>query len=260
MLKAAGYQGQRKSGDRSMQKKRWLLLIVAMVWVGLIQASEWSLPGFSAPTPENRWAYTEATLDPTLMADQQPEPAKTATPKPTNTDLPPTLTPPPQMMYEYDAPEEVLLRAEQRLRIEHDIPSPTQAYPPIVTELYQLINEERAKLGIPPLEFSPVLARVAQEHSDEMAKHDFFGHNSLNGLTFVNRIRNAGYNFTAASENLFAGNGPYDDASYVINTWLRSTSHRENMLNPIYTEVGIGYQVNPASTYGAYFTADFGTP
>lgn len=260
MLKAARNQGQRKSGDRYMQKKRWLLLIVAMVWVGLIQASEWSLPGYSVPTSETRWAYIEATLDPALIADRQPEPVETTTPKPTNTDLPPTLTPPPQMVNGFDAPEEVLLRAEQRLQIEVDLPVPTQAYPQIVVELYQLINEERAKVGVPALEFSPVLARVAQEHSDEMAKHNFFGHNSLNGLTFVNRIRNAGYNFTAASENLFAGNGPYDDASYVINTWLRSTSHRENMLNPAYTEVGIGYQLNPDSTYGAYFTADFGTP
>ena len=243
-----------------MQKKRWFLLIVVMVWVGLIRASEWSLQAYSVTTPAVGWNYNSATLDPILLATDEPDPVVTATAVSTKTSLPPTLTPKPVVFYPYDAPEEILMHAEQKQRMELVEVIPTAEYPSMVLELYQLMNEERAKVNAPPLELSPVLTRVAQEHSDEMAKHNFFGHESLNGLTFVNRIRNAGYRFTSAAENLFAGNGPYDDAAYVINTWLRSTSHRENMLDPVYTEVGIGYRANPDSTYGAYFTADFGTP
>jgi uncharacterized protein YkwD len=243
-----------------MQKKRWFLLIVVMVWVGWIRASEWSLPASSGNTPDAEWNYVAATLDPLLLGTGEPEPKPTATIVSTETSLPPTLTPESASVLPYDAPEEILMHAEQKQRLEMVEVVPTAAYPDMVLELYQLMNEERAKVNAPALELSPVLNRVAQEHSDEMAKHNFFGHDSLNGLTFVNRIRNAGYRFSSAAENLFAGNGPYDDAAYVINTWLRSTSHRENMLNPVYTEVGIGYRVNPDSTYGAYFTADFGTP
>ncbi len=242
-----------------MLKKRWGILIVALVWVGLIQASEWDLPARPAPAPESQWTYSEATMNPTLMA-APPSATMTPTPRLTDTRLPPTLTPISPEPSMAEIPEDVLLRAEQRMRLVQEVIIPTAEVPPVITGLYQLINEERAKVNAPPLAYSPVLERVAQSHSDDMAEHNFFGHNSLNGLTFVNRIRNAGYNFTAAAENLFAGNGPYDDASYVVNTWLRSTSHRENMLNPIFTEVGIGYRVNPDSTYGAYFTADFGTP
>ncbi|HEY9089141.1 MAG TPA: CAP domain-containing protein [Anaerolineaceae bacterium] len=243
-----------------MQKKRWIILIAILVGVGLIRASEWSLRATPVSASETDWAYISATLDPTLIAPVEPSATASPLPLPTDTSLPPTLTPNPLTTYEYDGPEEILLSAEKRSSAITLEAAATEETAPIITELFQLMNEERAKVGAPPLEYSPVLARVAQSHSEEMAKHNFFGHNSLNGLTFVNRIRNAGYNFTAAAENLFAGNGPYNDASYVINTWLRSTSHRENMLNPAYTEVGIGYGFNPDSTYGAYFTADFGTP
>lgn len=243
-----------------MLKKRWVVLIALLIGMGLIEASEWSSRAAPVPTPERGWVYLPATLDPNMIARGEPTETATPQPRPTDTSLPPTLTPNPLTAYEYDGPEELLLAAEKFKPLATLELAATAETPPIVTELFQSINEERAKVGAPPLEYSPVLGSVAQSHSEEMAKHNFFGHNSLNGLTFVIRIRNAGYSFTSAAENLFAGNGPYNDASYVINTWLRSTSHRENMLNPAYTEVGIGYGFNPDSTYGAYFTADFGTP
>ena len=66
-----------------------------------------------------------------------------------------------------------------------------------------------------------------------------------------------GYSFSAAAENIAAG---YSSPQAAFNGWMNSQSHRDNMLNPTYTEVGIGYIYVASSQFGHYWTANFGTP
>jgi uncharacterized protein YkwD len=71
------------------------------------------------------------------------------------------------------------------------------------------------------------------------------------------RIQETGYAFSAIAENV-AGGQPTPES--VIQTWLNSSGHRRNMLNPEYTEIGIGYATNSSSQYTHYWTQVFGTP
>lgn len=192
-----------------------------------------------------------------------PLPSFTATVSPivTTTSLPPSLTPEPTDPLGNEDPEGKVLHAIIKGRDITATPEPdTVEDQPFEEELLMLINQERAKVGAAPLQRSLTLSLIAQEHSAQMAELDFFGHNNQDGKTFDDRIKNKGYNYSVAAENLFAGNGPYNNPEYVISTWLKSDTHRDNMLNPIYTEVGIGYRFNAATTYGGYYTADFGKP
>ncbi len=127
----------------------------------------------------------------------------------------------------------------------------------IQAQLLQLLNAERQKIGAPPLRISSQLAQAAQRHADDMAKNNFLSHEGSDGSTMESRIQETGYAFSAIAENV-AGGQPTPES--VIQTWLNSSGHRRNMLNPEYTEIGIGYATNSSSQYTHYWTQVFGTP
>lgn len=124
-------------------------------------------------------------------------------------------------------------------------------------QLLSLINAERQKVGAPPLRINVKLTQSALGHSQDMASKNFFSHTGSNGSEFSARISAKGYNWSAASENIAAGQST---PAAVIQTWLNSPPHKQNMLNPQYTEVGFGYAYNSQSTYKTYWTADFAKP
>jgi len=119
-----------------------------------------------------------------------------------------------------------------------------------------LINQYRQANGKGTLKISSALTTAAQLHSEDMAAHNYFSHTSLDGRTYVDRIRAAGYNYnTYLGENIAAG---FDTAQKVFDAWKASPGHNENMLNPNYVVIGIGLVYNGSSTYGWYWTTDFG--
>ncbi len=71
------------------------------------------------------------------------------------------------------------------------------------------------------------------------------------------RVTALGYGYSAIAENIFAGSS---NAQTAFDAWMNSTGHRDNMLNPAYTEIGIGYRYWADSPYGAYTTAVFAHP
>ena len=125
------------------------------------------------------------------------------------------------------------------------------------SQVISLINDERAKVGVAPLSNQSQLGNAARGHSQDMACNKFFSHTGSDGSSFTTRISRAGYSYSAAAENIAAG---YGDPASVVAGWMGSQGHKENMLNPAYTEVGIGYIYVSGSPYGVYWTADFGRP
>ncbi|MGQ9596748.1 MAG: CAP domain-containing protein [Thermoproteota archaeon] len=124
------------------------------------------------------------------------------------------------------------------------------------TAFLALINQYRQQNGLPPLSVSSVLMTAAQQHSEDMAARDYFSHTTPEGKTFVDRIRDAGYNYsTCLGENIAAG---YSTAQTVFEAWRNSPSHDQNMLNYCFKAIGIGLAYNPSSTYKWYWTTDFG--
>lgn len=124
------------------------------------------------------------------------------------------------------------------------------------SQLINLINAERASRGMGALTANSALTAAARGHSQDMGCNDFFSHTGSDGSDPFQRMTAQGYSFSAAAENLYAGG----DAQGAFDAWMASSGHRDNMLNPVYVHIGVGYSYVSGSTYGSYFTANFGTP
>ena len=125
------------------------------------------------------------------------------------------------------------------------------------SQLIALINQERANQGMGALTQQSQLTAAAQGHSQDMACNNIFSHTGSNGSNLSDRMAAQGYVFSAVAENIAAGYGTAQD---VFNGWMGSQGHRDNMLNSVYTQVGIGYAFTSTSDFGTYWTANFGTP
>ncbi|MEM9275359.1 MAG: CAP domain-containing protein [Cyanobacteria bacterium P01_F01_bin.143] len=131
-----------------------------------------------------------------------------------------------------------------------------------MNEVLALVNEERSNAGLNPLEFDAQLETAAKNHSESMAFNDFFGHQDpIDRSSASDRIDEVGYDWSTFGENVAAG---YSNPETVMNAWMNSSGHRANILNPDFTEIGIGYEFLENDTgsvnYNHYWTQVFGTP
>jgi uncharacterized protein YkwD len=139
-------------------------------------------------------------------------------------------------------------------------PAPSTAPAPsggVTTQVVTLTNAERAKAGCGPLAVNSTLTAVAQAHSQDMATHNYFDHNSQDGRSPFDRMTAAGYQFSTAAENIAAGQRTAPD---VMTSWMNSPGHKANILNCALHQIGVGYATSSSSQYGVYWTQDFGTP
>jgi uncharacterized protein YkwD len=123
--------------------------------------------------------------------------------------------------------------------------------------LLTLINQARSAAGIPALVEQAQLTGVARSHSAAMGCDQFFDHVDPEAGDVEARVTAAGYSFTAIGENIAAG---YESAQAVFDAWAQSPAHEENMLNPAFSQVGIGYVLIEGSQYGSYWTLILAAP
>ncbi len=128
------------------------------------------------------------------------------------------------------------------------------ADPEAEQEMLKLVNGERTSRGLPALELDPRLVPIARQHSEEMFRLKYFGHQSpVSGSPF-DRLAAAKISYSRAGENL-----AYAQSVAVAHRGLMdSQGHRENILRPEFTRIGIG--VISAGSYGRMFTQLFETP
>lgn len=106
----------------------------------------------------------------------------------------------------------------------------------ITTEkLYQLTNKEREKNNLLPLVYSEKLAQAANRKANDMFEKNYWAHYAPDGKTPWDFILSTGYQYEYAGENL-AKNFLFSQA--VVETWMNSRTHRENILRGEYIEVG----------------------
>ncbi|MEM8529931.1 MAG: CAP domain-containing protein [Chloroflexota bacterium] len=127
----------------------------------------------------------------------------------------------------------------------------------VVQQVIALTNAEREAADCPALVVDDNLMAAAQGHSEDMAANNFMSHTGSNGSSPWDRMREAGYEYSRAAENVAAG---YRTAESVVDGWMNSSGHRRNILNCGLTEIGVGYETNSDSDYGTYWTQKFGTP
>lgn len=108
-----------------------------------------------------------------------------------------------------------------------------------IEKLLLLTNMERQKQGLPPLAPNPKLLRAALLKADDMFTKNYWAHNSPDGTTPWYFIREAGYNYTYAGENLARG---FETAEEVVKAWMASPKHRANVLSENFNEVGFAIE------------------
>ncbi|KAA9009372.1 CAP domain-containing protein [Histidinibacterium aquaticum] len=95
----------------------------------------------------------------------------------------------------------------------------------------------RNAAGLPALRSSPRLARAAQVQADYMARTGRFSHAGAGGSRVASRVSAQNYCYTAAAENIAYGQ---PSEAHALTGWMNSPSHRRHILNPMFTEVGLG--------------------
>ncbi len=120
----------------------------------------------------------------------------------------------------------------------------SQTYPQILgyaaqispSEIIRLTNVQRQVAGVGPVQLDPELSQAAAQKAADMFAHDYWAHVSPQGVQPWAFITNAGYQYRYAGENLARDfTGP--DA--VVKGWMDSPSHKENLLNSRYQDIGV---------------------
>jgi uncharacterized protein YkwD len=138
-------------------------------------------------------------------------------------------------------------------------PDPKTLMPALENRIFELVDDERHKLdpAAKPLALDSELVGVARQKSADMAARKYFAHLSPDGRTAATLImeNDAGF-YGLLGENLAAQ--PYlpkygvdveTFARRLVDTWLASQSHRENLADPAYVRTGVGAAVNGDTVY-----------
>jgi hypothetical protein len=104
-----------------------------------------------------------------------------------------------------------------------------------VEDLLKHTNEERDERGRTPLILNERLSVAALKKADHMLSNDYWAHNSPDGTTPWKFIKESGYVYVYAGENLARG---FSESGEVVNAWMASPTHRDNMLSNNYQDVG----------------------
>jgi uncharacterized protein YkwD len=121
-------------------------------------------------------------------------------------------------------------------------------------QLLEMTNAERAKEKLPPLKPNPVLTKIARAHSANMAKKGEMKH-VLDGKTPAQRTADGGYDYARVAENIAVSENA--ELKDVMEGWMNSKTHRENILRTGLEEIGLGLARNDKGE--VYYTQLFGT-
>lgn len=130
--------------------------------------------------------------------------------------------------------------------------TPTDRRTAYEVSVVKLTNSARAKAGCSALRTDRRLRTAARSHSTDMAKRDYFSHETPEGVTPWERAEDAGYPNPSA-ENIAHG---YPSAKAVVDAWMASTGHRANIVNCESKAVGVGVYLR--GNGGPYWTQLFG--
>ncbi|MCX7780880.1 MAG: CAP domain-containing protein [Negativicutes bacterium] len=127
-------------------------------------------------------------------------------------------------------------------------PAPSGSYSGLTADeqkAVSLLNADRALNGLPALKVNPNLVLLARNYAQDMINRDYFSHYNPEGQSPFDRMRQYGIRYSYAGENL-AINRSVEAAEIAF---MNSPGHRANILNPNYTEVGIGVRYDGPSVY-----------
>jgi len=148
--------------------------------------------------------------------------------------------------------------ASVSLTVQAPAPAPAPTPAPggtLQTRVHELVNAERARVGVAPLTVHSALTNAAQSYAELMAGTNCFSHTCGSVPNFADRITAAGYTgWRTVAENIAYG---YTTPEAVVSGWMNSSGHRANILNSAFKETGIGVKADPNGRL--YWVQEFGT-
>jgi uncharacterized protein YkwD len=109
-----------------------------------------------------------------------------------------------------------------------------------------------------PMRWNSKLQVAANQHSQDMASHNFFDHKShTNGSTLSDRMQAVGYQYRSAGENISAGQTTVEKT---IATWLASPAHCVTLMKAEFVDLGVSCNLNASSKYKTYWTLKAAAP
>ncbi len=188
-------------------------------------------PGDEQPTPteregageqpqERQWAEEQAQpAEPERAEERQPAEPERADEQPEEGQ--PEFTTPDEEETREDAPAEGINEFESRV--------------------IELTNVERRNNGLSDLQAHGDLSNVARTKSNDMQENNYFSHTSPTYGSPFDMIRDFGVSYNAAAENIAQGQ---QSPEQVVQSWMNSEGHRQNILNGDFTHIGVGYNEN----------------
>lgn len=105
-----------------------------------------------------------------------------------------------------------------------------------VNEVVRLTNEKRVSAGLSELQVNDMLLQAAEAKGKHMLEHDYWAHVAPDGTEPWAFFMNYGYKYRYAGENLARD---FSNPQAAVDAWMASPSHRDNLMSPKYTEIGI---------------------
>ncbi|WLR52974.1 stalk domain-containing protein [Bacillus tianshenii] len=141
--------------------------------------------------------------------------------------------------------------SETQYRVDGDISKVKE----IEKEIFHLTNQQRIKNGLKPLILDVQTTKIAQLKSKDFHENNYFDHQSPTYGSPFEMMKQFGIDYAYAGENIAAG---YQSAKAVVQGWMKSPGHRENILKPEYKRLGVGYYEGTRA-YRTYYTQIFMT-
>lgn len=104
------------------------------------------------------------------------------------------------------------------------------------TQVVSQTNKERAKLGLEPLQLNSTLSQAALAKGQDMFNDQYWAHTAPDGTEPWYFMKSSGYNYIVAGENLARD---FAETNSMVSAWMASPTHRANIVNPRYHEIGI---------------------
>lgn len=134
------------------------------------------------------------------------------------------------------------------------------------TRVLELVNAARAKprrcgrkkfAAAPPLHLVDALNQSARAHAQDMARHGRLDHQGSDGSTPAQRLGRTGYQWRVVGENIASGPMTPEE---VTAGWLKSSGHCENIMDPAFTDLGVGYAERREKDGTLYWVQVFAAP
>ncbi len=123
-------------------------------------------------------------------------------------------------------------------------------------QAFVLLNQKRTEQGLSALVWDDETAKIARIHSQNMANHKFFSHKGLDGSLVNDRADSIGLSkWRLIGENIAYLRGYRNPVEVAVECWMKSDSHKQNLLNKNWKQTAVGIAVTDDGTY--YFTQVF---